>query len=276
MTKRIARLTAGKRAVASCALMAMSAGCIPAIAAEGGRYVACPACAPQDTVWTEGEFDQVYLVLSGESTQLQPQQLSADTLARVLAGIRYGNQRLLDDDAAVNLAQGLSKALAKAGPQQEAIFMITSKSGGGLFGAKLGNSGRAFVDRNGLNLIFGEAGTEFLARYRATRMERPFDFGSRSTPSKVVLSGDGLRLQRPDWLVIPLAGNVPAAVQSIAAPMAVSVDTVHPALPAPVVHDQQYYAAQEERLKSLKRLHEQNLITEQEYQAKRSEILKAW
>lgn len=249
----------------------------PAYAVEGARYVACPSCAPQDLAWGEGEFDQVHLAAAPADTRnLHPQSIAPETLGKALAALRaagsQGTARLLDADAATNLAQGLSKALAKAGPQQDAVFMITSKPGGGLFGAKLGNSGRAFVDDNGLNLIFGEAHVEFVAPYRATRLERPFDFGSRSQVSKVVLNAADMPQPRKDWIVIiPLTAG-----RSIGAVQAVGTAAGDAAKATVVLRDEQFYAAQEVRLKGLKRLRDQNLISEEEFQSKRTEILKAW
>lgn len=255
-----------------CCALAMVAG--PAGAAPGSRYTACANCMPRDLAWAEGEFDQVHLVASPAGARnLHPATVPADLLTRGLVGLRSGNTRLFDDDAAATLAQGLSKALAKAGPQQDAVFMVTSKVSGGVLGTRLGNSGRAFVDADGLNLIVGEAHVEFIGSYRATRMERPFEFGSREEGSnkgrsKVVVSSDSARNRRGDWLVIPL--------QAAASPAPARAAAQETTPFAPVQRDEQYYQAQEARLKALKRLRDQNLIDEQEYQAKRSEILKAW
>lgn len=260
------------KAIAGAALCLLFVAAQPAQAAPGSRYTACASCAPKDLVWGEGEFDQVLLVSAPEGAHNRhPQALPVDWLSQVLAGLRLGKNAedaapLLDENAAASLAQGLRKALAKADPRQDAVFLITSKPGGGLLGTRLGNSGRAFVDEHGLNLIFGEAQVEFVGRYRATRMERPFDFGSRDKASAVTLAADHAVRRRADWLVFPL--TTAAAPESRAPAPA----------PAPqaVEHDERYYLAQEARLKGLKRLREQNLIDEQEYQTKRSEILKVW
>lgn len=254
-----------------CALLSMAP---QAQAAYGGRYAACPACAPQDLAWSDGEFDQVNLVAdTSGGGNLHPQTIPLDVLTKALLTVRYrepgGMVPLLDEEGASNLAHGITKAIAKASPGQEAIFLMTSKMSGGLFGVKLGNSGRVFVDRNGLNIIVGEAHVEFVAAYRATRMERPFNFGSRSRASVVVLETDGLKGPRNDWIILPLATGGANAQQAQKEPVA--------AVPVqPVVRDEQYYSAQETRLKGLKRVREQNLITEEEYQAKKVEILKAW
>jgi hypothetical protein len=262
------------------ALIAASAGCaavMPAVspAAEGTRYAACPTCAAKDMVWYEGEFDQVHLVGSTGGARAHPRNIATETLVRSLATIRLGNQRLLDEEAAALLSQGLSKAFAVAGPQQEAIFLITAKSGG-LLSAKTASSGRAFIDANGVNVIFGEAAAEFLARYRATRMTKAFDFGSVGKPSPVSLTSDSLTMRRPDWVVIPLSGALPAASPATAAPVPAASVQAEPARALPAIRDEHYYAAQEQRLRALKRLREQELISEQEYQAKRSDILNNW
>ena len=241
-----------------------------AAAATGGRYAACPACAPQDLVWADGEFDQIHLVPNAVGTDLQAQTVAPEVIAKALNTLRFkeagGWTPLLDEEGAASLAQGLSKALARAGAKQEAIFLVTSKMSGGLFGVKLGNSGRAFVDANGLNIVVGEAHVEFVAPYRATRMERQFNFGSRSTASGVLLESEAMKGLRGDWMVLPLAA-------ASAKPQAASLA---PAAPQSSARDEQYYAAQEMRLKGLKRLHEQKLITDEEFQAKRGEILKDW
>ncbi len=255
------------KVIAGAALCLLFVAGQPVQAAPGSRYTACASCSPKDLVWGEGEFDQVLLVTApGDARNRHPQALPVDWLSQAVAGLRLGNDTvpLLDENAAASLAQGLSKALAKADPRQDAVFLMTSKPGGGLLGTRLGNSGRAFVDEHGLNLIFGEAHVEFVGRYRATRMERPFDFGIRDKASTVTLAADHAVRRRKDWLIFPLAAA--AAPESRAPALA----------PQAVERDERYYLAQEARLKGLKRLREQNLIDEQEYQAKRSEILKAW
>ncbi|MFT5535330.1 MAG: hypothetical protein ACI802_003594 [Candidatus Paceibacteria bacterium] len=240
---------------------------------EGSSYEACPSCVPRDLAWNDGEFDQIYLSTGNAPANLQPQVIAVDSVSRALALLKVDGKNapvaLFDDDSARSLARGLTAALSKAGPQQDALFFIVSSGNSGLFGNKLGNSGRAFIDQHGLNIILGEARVDFIGRYRATRMRRAFDFGSRTVASPVRLSADGMRHARSDWVVVPLGATAaPAMLMAPAQP-------VH-MMAAPVVQDEKYYAAQEERLKSLKRLRAQELITEQEYQAKRADILKAW
>lgn len=250
------------------------------------RYAACTPCQPQDLAWADGEFDQVHLVTEPSAVRrVQPRTLSVEALKNALASLEYkagqNVKPLLDEPAAENLARGIVTAMAAASPEQDAIFMIISKEGSGIFAPMFGNSGRVFMDERGLNLIMGEAHIDFLGSYRATRMVRPFEFGSRSRPSRVALSANGLLQARNDWVVIPLAaGDGVNPAQHSANPLRLSpekytADDVR-SKPISSAHDQQYYVVQEERMKGLKRLRDQNLISEEEYQAKRKEILDAW
>ena len=238
------------------------------VAAAGSNYAACPACGNGPAVWSSGEFDQVHLVAAPAATNQHPQALSTEGLAKALAALRIardgGLKPLLDGDGATRMAQGIASALAKATPGQDAIFLATTSTGGsGLFATVLGHSGRAFVDANGLNIVFAEADVDFVGQYRGTRHARAFDFGSRAAASNVRLAADGFSHPRHDWVVMPLA-----AIRAGAAPRMAG--------DAPAPRDEQYYAAQEIRLKSLKRLRDQNLIGEDEYRAKKQEILKDW
>jgi hypothetical protein len=240
-------------------------------AAHASTYVACPSCSFQSLVWSEGEFEQVHLVANGGAAgNLHPQTLPVEGLSKALISLRTKSggaaKPLLNEESAASLARGLAAALAKATPQQDLLFLVTSaESGSGLFVNKLGSSGRAFMDKNGLNIILAEANVDFVSAYRGTKKARAFDFGTRSSASGMTLEGAGMSSPRNDWVVLPIAAM---RAQTSAAGGAAA------ALPA--VRDEQYYAAQESRLKALKRLRDQNLITEDEYQGKRNEIMKDW
>jgi hypothetical protein len=246
-------------------------------------YEACSSCAPKDLAYSAGEFDQVHWVAAESgATNRQLVSLSVEAVSKMLQQVQVqeGNKELalLEEDGAQSLAAGIVAAMNKAASQQDAIFLITNRMATGFVSGKQGNSGRAFVTEQGLNIIFGEAHVEFFNAYRAARMMHKFEFGSRKQASKVVLKSNYLVAGRKDWLVFPLqAQPVPSAIAPAvqyvgAAPAAVLAPApVAPAAPATV---EQNFAAQEARLKGLKRLREQNLITEEEYQAKKRDILK--
>jgi hypothetical protein len=280
-------------------------------ASDDARYEACPRCEPKNLAWSVGQYDQIHLVAAARGvSHLQPRTLNAEPLAKILAGVSVqgkGKARsLLYEESAMELAKGLVKAMAKAGPEQEAVFFMTSRGDGGFFATRLGNSGTAFIDERGLNLVFGEAHVDFFGAFKATRIARPFDFGSRDKASPVRLAvsdkSNGVIQARADWLIVPLGsppevaalpqptvGNAAAAqavgdtrvLQSVGAnapqrpqnPAPVTAP-VTAAVPVPAARDDQVYEAQETRLKNLKRLRAKDLISEEEYQAIRKEILK--
>lgn len=243
--------------------LAMVIGALAAPVAASGTYPACQECDSRGVAWTDGEFDQVHLVDTHAGT-LHPQRLAPEPLAKILATLRYktasGAQAVLDAEGAGRLARGLATGLGKASAQQEAVFLVTTGDAKNLFSVRHGSSGRAFVDRNGLNLIFAEVMVDFVGQYRGTKRVRPFHFGSRGSASPVALTGANLQQQRADWVVVPLD----------------ALRDHQAAASMPLARDEQYYAAQEARLKALKRLRDQNLIDEQEYHTKRGEILMAW
>ena len=218
-------------------------------------------CSPKSLAWSAGEFDQIYLVPMPEETHLQPQKLLIEGLVPALLGLKGsvegGMRPLFNPDTATAFARGLVAALGTASPAQDALFLITTSAGFlGLFGNPLGNSGRAFIDRNGLNLIFGEIGVDFVGPYHIAGKVRKFEFGSRSEASHSQVTSSVGKQARSDWVVIsikPADGTKTPAVTGM---------------------DQNELEAQEQRLKRLKQLREKNLITAQEYEAKKAEILK--
>lgn len=270
---------------------------------EDSRYEACPRCEPKNLVWSAGQFDQVYLA-PGASRNAHPRSLNAEPLARLLNRITQSvngkSLPVLGEDAANELARGLVAAIGKADAQQDVLFFMSSRGNSGMFANRVGHSGTAFVDEQGLNLIFGEANVDFFTAWKASHIARPFDFGSRARASKVLLAGEGMAHPRADWVVIPL--GTPAAVAPPPPPLTVggpatvqavgditnyqSVGNAPAAAPARMAAPAQnpvsaggergeaFFQAQEARLKGLKRLREQGLLSEDEYQAKRKEILK--
>ncbi len=285
------------------AALIVTLGVINAPAAWAGsddiRYDACPRCEAKNLMWSAGQFDQVYL-WSGASRNAHPRNLNVDPLALLLnkISVKAGAKALpiLGEDAAQELARGLVTAIARAEPQHDLRFFITSRANGGIFANRLAHSGTAFLDERGLNLIFGEANADFFQAWKGTRQARAFEFGSRTAASKVQLMADGLTQPRGDWVIIPLGApaSAPPPPQTVAGPATTqgvgdatvyqSVGNAAPAAAAPVAPapvaappakgSEQFFQAQEARLKAIKRLREQNLISEEEYQAKRREILK--
>ncbi len=294
-----------KNLLAALVLAGMTLAGSAMAASADSRYEACPRCEPKNLVWSSGQFDQVYLV-PGANRNAHPRSLNAEPLARLLnrltQSVNGKTLPVLGEDAANELARGLVAAMGKAEASQDVLFFMSSRGNGGIFANRVGHSGTAFIDEQGLNLIFGEANVDFFTAWKASHIARPFDFGSRARASKVVLAGEGMAHPRTDWIVIPL--GTPAAVAPPPPPVTVggpvttqgigdtgnyqSVGNAHSGLAAPAApaaparmaapagaeRGEAFFQAQEARLKGLKRLREQGLLSEEEYQAKRKEILK--
>ena len=143
-------------------------------------------------------------------------------------------------------------------------------------------TGRVFCQDGKINIIFGLLNEK--VNEKEDRRLNPYLPGSRSkvTPQEWVLveksGGEGFTRKRPDWLVFPLAAPAFKATSSVEP--AVPVDVPAAAVIAPVVPDvtratpvQAVKKSPEERLTILNGLKSKGLVTEEEYRAKRQEIL---
>ena len=305
-----------------CGLIGALAGAVSAQGAQNvfysTTYVACAEqlCPPRSLAWSSGEFNQIYLIDNGgQAAALQPLTLSADALAKVLETLQVTTggkaTALFDKESAASFARGLAVAFAKASPSQDLLFMITAHvDTGGLLDRQLGNSGRAWLDQKGLNLMFSEVQVDFVGPYEAVRKVRLFDFGSRSRPSAVTLGPDGADHPRADTAVIALATQVdPTTGQDLVIPVmaaarernagprtavtspypmvdaqgrpvsAASAASLPAAAPAASISTVASPVAPisaeaaERRLQTLQRLRDKGLISEQEFQAKRQQVL---
>lgn len=137
----------------------------------------------------------------------------------------------------------------------------------------LGVTARLFLKGGALNLIVHDTRLDFMGRYVAEQVLPAFVYGTRASASGAKLEAPGATCLRADWLALPLTASpaVPAAPTSATAPAAPAA-ALAPATAGP--RDAAFYEAQTERLRALKRLRDEHLITESEYQAKREAILK--
>ena len=208
----------------------------------------------------------------------------------------------------------LAQALAQVLPEQDVSFAVSGRHRAlGLIVPREVTTARVFFAEGRMNLIFGLVRQDWESRYRATAYLIPFEPGKRAAPvdRSVRVSAGGAVAKRPDWLVldpaapatvatptepalpkpavvIPATGVAPAtpapaapATPAQAAPAtpapAAAVPT--PATPqaaptAPAPDADALYRQAAERLKALKKLRDDGVITEDEYQQKRREILK--
>jgi hypothetical protein len=211
-------------------------------------------------------------------------------------------------DAARRLAVPLSTALSRAAPDQDVLFAIEMDEKAALFGYKpVSVAGRAFYQNGTLQLIIGEVHvTTISPEYKnypigypqPDRRLHPHQTGARAKaahydPAARFEIGEGVSLfvqngtVRPDWLVLNVgllassdSGHAALAAAPVGAPGGATVGATGAvgtmpaaAAPSPGAPAANPAPSIEERLLRLKRLREQDLITEEEYKRKRSEIL---
>ncbi len=204
---------------------------------------------------------------------------------------------LFGNDAARKLATPLCTALSRAAADQDILFAIETLQKAAIFGSKpVSVAGRAFYQDQRLHLIIGElhvstVPTEYknypIGYPKPDRRLHPHQTGERSReahydPAAHFETGDGVSLfvqdgrLRPDWLVLNVSAlAAPDQRAAATAPSAPTVTSQNP-LPASAGAAKPSTSAPpaiEERLRRLKHLREQDLITEEEYNRKRGEIL---
>jgi hypothetical protein len=215
-----------------------------------------------------------------------PYQIQAQDLQTRLSSLRAsGNVTFRDDikvfteDEVRRLAQRLSNALTKAGPEQDVTFQ--SAGWRGVFGDTSPPSfstGRAFVDDGRLHLIFGVLHT-LSDTDQLIFEDELFPVGSRNTrtePGWDIEPGEDhvIENDRGDWISFALAPPVPAVPPATepAEPILAPVQSTADATDNDV---EQRLNEVESRLRVLDELKRKNLITDQEYSDKRSAILEA-
>jgi hypothetical protein len=255
-----------------------------------------PADAKQ-RLWRLGDFSKIEIVAreAGAPENQQPVTVSSELLFQQLALVQEttqgGPRRPLFDGGELAILVGpLAQALERAGPGDD-ILVLSSVRRSGLLLAPTAVTARVFVRDGRLQLIVHDAHFEFYDAWRGTNIPPTFVYGTRAEASKVALQSSQATSARTDWLAIPLTAPVatapaaapaPAVMPAAPAMMPAAPAAVAPApMPAPVAApparpplDKAGAEEIERRLETLKRLREKNLITEDEYQQKRKEILQ--
>ena len=254
-------------------------------------------------VWPIREFTRIELVAreAGAEPNQHPATVSDEVLRQQLAQVQYlgrnGAQALFVADELGDLIGPLAQALERAGPGDDVLLLSASRREGGILAAPTAVTARLFVQGEQLQLVVHDVRYEFYDTYRGTNVAPRFTFGSRSAAGAVAIRSAAASNVRADWLAIPVRGAAAAAAAAATAPPPVlsvvapagavqPLTAVTPAAVAPVVVAPAVAPAPrapldaagaqdlERRLETLKRLREKNLITEDEYQQKRKEILQ--
>ena len=269
---------------------------LPARAETGSVFVAAAnsGSEPSKPVsrrrsWNVREFSSLRLVSreTGSAPNEHPARLDADTLRQLLAQLRTemreGAQPLFADDEVAELAEPLTQALANASADDDVLLLSTSRRGGGLLAKPLAVTARLFVQGGSLNVIVNDTRFEFYDRFRATGTAPEFTFGSRRSAGSGVLAAAPGASRRADWAALPLAANPGAVPAAAGGPTAVAGTAAPAGVLAPDAavgggprtRGSQSADDIEQRLLTLKHLRDKDLISEEEYQNKRKEILRA-
>ena len=212
-----------------------------------------------------------------------------------------------------NLGSAIATGLDRAAPSQDIIFHVVGSrrlSPGAFTKRNRVTAGRVFYRDGKFNVIFGQVQTALRKKniYGQTDQDfLPRNFGSREKATQhqvVLLSSDAVSLTRNDWVVIepvvalaaatttteaqtttaPPAQTAPPA--SNAAPVVVGGAAAIAATSSPPTSAASNSAKEvagesgemapsiEERLETLKRLRDRELITEEAYQSRMAEILQ--
>ncbi len=244
--------------------------------------VALTAAGPSRTQWKLGEHTWVKRVPAEAGAPLNEHPAKID---RVALQQRLGEVRFLADgqenplfhkDELASLAEPLREALSLASPGEDLTLLSTHKRGGSFLSSAYGITARLFVQGGQLQLLVHDARLDFVDRYRGSQVLPEFHFGARSAASGIILKHPTAIVRRNDWLSLSLVGLVAQEPGTVAMP---------PGLPAPMPpkatpgastkpRDAAFFAEQEQRLRALKRMREENLISEEEYQQKRRDVLQ--
>ena len=258
--------------------------------AQAGQFGGLASAASHRVaqIWQLGKFSFVRIVTeeAGAAPNAQPVKLDRDVLATWLRRVQMrtadGEQHLFGRNEVRSLAPALVEALASAGPGQDIVFSSAARRGGAFLAGPTAVTGRVFVVDGELNLIVHDARDDFYDQYRGTMQMPVFSYGSRNASGAVQLHCDGAPNAQADWIRIALGASTaqqpqfaptllgqPASsdLQPADQPAAPPPQAALPAAPGSP-------EGIEHRLAVLKDAYTRGLITEQEYDAKRAELVK--
>jgi Short C-terminal domain len=289
------RARAGLRLLLCCGVLLggahpAHAGLLDSIFGKGSTQAEAPKAQSSQRIWRLKEFTTIELVPieAGAAPNRQPVQLQADVLRQQLMLVqkvdRSGRQPLFAPDELADLVEPLVQALGRAGPADDVLLLSTSRRDAGILFAPTAVTARLFVQDDGLQVILHDARFDFYDRYRGTNVAPRFAYGSRTSAGEATVQSAGASNRRADWLSIQLAMAAPVAPLVPVVAVAPAVQVAPPAtVPAPPTGapppvrkalDATGADEVERRLETLKRLREKGLISEDEYQQKRKEILQ--
>lgn len=210
-----------------------------------------------------------------------PVQLSPDRLAAMLASIEFSSEegskpeQLITNESLEVLVPQLVQGFRRAAPGEDVTFAIIGlhKSMLGFAKSAKVTTGRAFYQGGRLNVIFGLVRKEF--NEREDRRLSPFTPGTRQKAPQdgwMLLAQpgrNGFTLSRKDWVTFSDEWRAAVARTPVSEQIVPSVPTT----PARSDKQDKDTRSPVERLTTLNELKGKGLISEEEYQGKRLQIL---
>jgi hypothetical protein len=221
--------------------------------------------------------------------------LSPDAVRAVLSAIKLsgdgGQTPFLDDDQIALVAEPVSRALRSAGPNEDVAFAVHYASIMSMIGPPKTTGGRIFVDGDAVGVIIGqvqESYTHNWVNLDSSKIRTGSRLASQQTNYRVVPNGfvalaqpdrgDWVRVSPAVWLGPNFAAPAAAPMSVPAAPAAAAVPPTPAAAPMPAAPAAPAAAPPppgiEERFAILKRLYDQHLITEAEYEKSKASLLQ--
>jgi hypothetical protein len=243
----------------------------------GPIALAGPATAAPEhrTTWESGPYTWVKLQRqeAGAEPNQHPCPLTAGAVTALLAEVQLLDQGrtepLFAAKELAGLQDSLVAALGQAGPGEDLVLFSTQRVEPGFLAHQLTTTARIFCQGGRLNLIVGDARVDYVSRIPLYSAAPPPEQGSRKRTGSVRLASAAGQSLRADWLALPL----PASGAAIPVPTPATLPATG-AAPAPAATPAAGPAPNAaERLRTLRQLRDQDLISEQEYQQKRQEIL---
>jgi hypothetical protein len=227
--------------------------------------------------------------------------------------LRYANEEtditpvsIFTKEEIDNLGTAIATGLDRATPSQDVIFHVigTRQLSRGTFARRSRvSAGRVFYRDGKFNMIFGQVQTPHRKKNVYGQVDQDFyprNYGSRRKATKhdvVLLTNNAASLTRDDWVVIEpdvAVAAAPAAAQPGSTPQPTPASSATPTVTAVTAgaaaagstdktmeqaagtstDSAELTATVEERLETLKRLRDRELISEEAYQSKIKEILQ--
>jgi hypothetical protein len=262
-------------------------------------YLFAASLALTSTVWASdlrpwGEAKDYVQLEAVNAANQHPVNFSTEQLTRLLGQLykREGNKEpvpYFSQDEINRIASKLVPFFGKSKSSEDIDFGTSFSENGFFLVPRKLNAGRLFVENNRLNLIIGTCAAEQDITYQQLYSKyRELDHGSRIKPAgklgcELLAGSNSERVDnRADWIRIDinaaLTSNAPLEIPSYSKTLTFGApSTPDPVTTsAPVKSNSMATAVTEpeERLKTLKQLHDKGLLTDTEYEQKRAAIIK--